>query len=121
VFAGSESIGSLSQSGNFWGQTSDWWDTLGSTSGTSQCLDGFNWQPSHTYNLNDLISPATNNGPVDGSAVYQATACTGACTTSTSHPAFCGGSGCTVTDGNVTWTNKGASTCRADVMIYQLQ
>lgn len=114
-------IGSLSQDGKFWGETSDWWLTLGSNTGGTTCVGGFNWQASHTYNLNDVISPATNSGPVNGGTTYQVTACNGACTTGTSPPAWCNTAGCTVTDSNVTWTNHGAYTCRADVFLYQLQ
>ena len=114
VFA---NIGSESSDGKFWALSTDWWCTLGSTNGgtngNSPNLCGFNWQPSHTYNMGDLISPGTNNGPAQGSSVYQVTACVGTCTTGSTNPTWPAtgtvkdGVGCPGSCGAnyITWTN----------------
>jgi hypothetical protein len=43
------SVGSVSQSGKFFMQSSDWVGTLGSTSGSSSCLWGYDWLANQTY------------------------------------------------------------------------
>jgi hypothetical protein len=121
TFNTAETIGSMSSDGKFWGNSSDYWCTLGNINGGTTSLCGFNWQASNTYNLNDIISPGTNNGPAAGSSVFQAVSCGGACTTSSSAPAWPSALNATVVDGNVTWKNIGTNNALGGVFIYKLQ
>ena len=120
VFA---NIGSESSDGKFWALSTDWWCTLGTTTGGSTPYCGFNWQPSHTYNLGDWIAPGTNNASIGN--VYTALSCTGACTTGSTVPnwnANCPnvGDSCP-TDGTIVWKNIGVNNQGVAVMIYKLQ
>jgi len=112
-------IGSVSQSGKFFMQSSDWVGTLGSITGTSACLWGYDWQASQTYPANfQYIAPQSGN---DGNYVYQATSCSGACTSGGTEPtAWNQVIGGTTTDGAITWTNRGLANCRGDVFIVRL-
>jgi len=114
-------IGSISQSGKFFMQSSDWVGTLGSTSGEPKCLWGYDWA-SETYPANfQYLSPPSNEGN-GGGYVYQATSCNGACTSGSTEPATWNQTvGGTTTDGTITWTNKGPQNCRGDVFIVKLQ
>jgi len=117
------SIGSISQSGKFFMQSSDWLGTLGSTSGTSSCLWGYDWLANQTYPANfQYLSPPANEGN-DGGYVYQATSCQGGtCTSGSTEPATWNQTvGGTTTDGTITWTNEGVRNCRGDVFVVKLQ
>jgi hypothetical protein len=50
------SIGSYSQDGKFWGFNSDWWCTLGNTSGGASNLCGHQFWMNHQYALHDMMS-----------------------------------------------------------------
>jgi len=117
-------IGGLSYDMSLWGQSTDWFNTLGSRSGGASCNGGFNWQPGHTYNSGDLIAPGTNNAPAAGASTFTATSCVGGtCTTSSKHPVWPTGVGSQVTEfspGTITWTNTGTNTCAGTVVIYRL-
>jgi hypothetical protein len=115
-------IGSISQSGKFFMQSSDWVGTLGSASGDSTCLWGYDWVAGQTYPANfQYLSPAPDEGN-DGGYVYQATSCNGACTSGGTEPATWNQTvGGTTTDGTITWTNEGLQNCRGDVFIVKLQ
>jgi len=64
-FWGCWGIGALSQDGKYYAFTSNWGDTLGSTShggrGPGSCKGGFNFQKNHQYQLGDVFEPS--NGP----------------------------------------------------------
>jgi hypothetical protein len=114
-------IGSISQSGKFFMQSSDWVGTLGSTSGSSSCLWGYDWAANQTYPANfQYLSPDSGN---TGGFVYQATACSGGtCASGTTEPgAWNQTIGGTTTEGTITWTNEGLRNCRGDVFIVKLQ
>lgn len=113
-------VGSVSQSGKFFMQSSDWLGTLGSTSGDSTCLWGYDWLANQTYPANfQYLAPQDGN---DGQYAYQATSCSGACTSGATEPTTwnqtVGGS---TVDGSITWTNMGKENCRGDVFIVQLK
>jgi hypothetical protein len=116
-------VGGLSSDGSLWANSTDWFNTLGSNTGLTTCLGGFNWQPSHTYNLNDKIAPGTNNSPAAGASVFQATSCQGGvCTSGTMHPVWTTGTGSSPAkvDGTITWTNQGTNNCNATIVVYRL-
>lgn len=113
-------IGSISQSGRFFMQSSDWLGTLGSTTGSSSCAWGYDWRASQTYPANfQYLAPQVGNA---GQYVFQATACSGACTSGGTEPTawnqIVGGA---TPDGTITWTNEGPPTCRGDVFITKLE
>jgi hypothetical protein len=118
-FSTNYGIGSVSQSGRFFMQSSDWLGTLGSTSGAPQCLWGYDWQANQTYPANfQYLAPQLGN---DGQYAYQASSCTGACASGATEPATWNQTvGGTTLDGTITWTNAGAQNCRGDVFIVQL-
>jgi hypothetical protein len=73
-------IGALSQDGKYYAFTSNWGDTLGSTSkggyGTGSCVGGFNFQKNHEYRVGDVFEPGngTGNGhPNAGFTVFKVT------------------------------------------------
>lgn len=112
-------IGSVSQSGKFFMQSSDWMGTLGSTSGSSTCLWGYDWLAGLNYPANfQYLAPQAGNA---ATYAYQATSCSGACTSGSTEPnpwnQTIGG---TTTDGTITWTNVGVQNCRGDVFIVRL-
>lgn len=113
-------IGSVSQSGKFFMQSSDWMGTLGSTSGSSSCLWGYDWLANRSYPANfQYLAPQAGNS---GQYVYQATSCTGACQSGSTEPnPWSQTVGGTTTDGTITWTNAGVQNCRGDVFIVQLE
>jgi len=55
-------IGALSQDGKYYAFTSNWGDTLGSTSsgghGPGSCVGGFNFQRNHLYQTGDIFEPS---------------------------------------------------------------
>lgn len=79
-FNGCWGIGALSQDGRYYAFTSNWGDTLGSTSkgghGPGSCTGAFNFQMNHFYQAGDLFEPgnATGNGhPNAGFNVFKVT------------------------------------------------
>jgi hypothetical protein len=122
-FSTNYGIGSISQSGKFFMQSSDWVGTLGSTTGSSSCLWGYDWQASQTYPANfQYLSPYPISANAGG-YVYQATSCSGGtCTSGNTEPSTWNQTpGGTTTDGTITWTNEGQQNCRGDVFIVELQ
>jgi hypothetical protein len=117
IFNAWANIGSLSSDMEFWAGTSDWWNTLGNTSGGSTVMGGFNWQPDTVYAAGTLISPATNNGPVLAAQVFMETKST--CTSAASAPAW--SSTDSVDDGTCSWIPQGKNNGNESVFIYQLQ
>jgi hypothetical protein len=65
-FNGCMGIGALSPDGKYYAFTSNWGDTLGSTSrggdGPGSCRGGFNFQQSHAYEVGDVFEPAHDLG-----------------------------------------------------------
>jgi hypothetical protein len=61
-FDGCMGIGALSLDGKYYAFTSNWGDTLGSTSkgghGPGSCTGGFNFQRNHVYQVGDVFEPA---------------------------------------------------------------
>ncbi len=61
-FWGCWGIGNLSQDGKYYAFTSNWGDTLGSTSsgghGPGSCRGGFNFQKNHEYQVGDVFEPS---------------------------------------------------------------
>ncbi|HLV85894.1 MAG TPA: hypothetical protein VKV39_02885 [Candidatus Sulfotelmatobacter sp.] len=59
-------IGALSADGKYYAFTSNWGDTLGSTShggdGPGSCRGGFNFQKNHAYKGDDVFEPAHDTG-----------------------------------------------------------
>jgi len=119
-FTFENAIGSVSQSGAFFMQSSDWVGTLGSSTGDSICLWGYDWLAGQSYPSNfQFLAPQQGN---EGGYVYQATACSGACTSGSTEPGTWNQAvGGTTRDGNITWTNEGQQNCRGDVFIVRLQ
>jgi hypothetical protein len=120
-FSTNNAIGSISQSGKFFMQSSDWLGTLGSTSGGSSCQWGYDWLANQTYPANfQYLSPQVLNGN-PGAFVFQATSCAGACTSGGAEPAVWNQTvGGTTVDGTITWTNEGPPSCRGDVFVVRL-
>jgi len=119
-FSTNFAIGSVSQSGKFFMQSSDWVGTLGSLSGSTSCLWGYDWAANQTYPANfQYLAPQAGNA---GGFVYQATACSGTCTSGGVEPnTWNQTAGGTTSDGTITWTNLGPLNCRGDVFIVRLQ
>ena len=113
-------IGSISQSGKFFMQSSDWVGTLGSTTGNSSCAWGYDWLANQTYPANfQFLAPQVGNA---GQYVYQATSCSGACTSGGTEPTPWNQTvGGTTVDGAITWTNEGSPNCRGDVFVTRLE
>jgi len=65
-FNGCQAIGALSADGKYYAFTSNWGDTLGSTSrggdGPGSCRGGFNFQRNHFYKAGDVFEPAHDIG-----------------------------------------------------------
>jgi hypothetical protein len=65
-FNGCMGIGALSPDGKYYAFTSNWGDTLGSTShggdGPGSCRGGFNIQRNHVYKVDDVFEPAHDIG-----------------------------------------------------------
>jgi hypothetical protein len=65
-FNGCMGIGALSPDGKYYAFTSNWGDTLGSTSlggdGPGSCRGGFNFQRNHIYKVDDVFEPAHDIG-----------------------------------------------------------
>ena len=59
-------IGALSQDGKYYAFTSNWGNTLGSTSkggnGPGSCVGGFNFQKNHAYKVSDVFEPGNGTG-----------------------------------------------------------
>ena len=76
-FWGCWGIGVLSQDGKYYAFTSNWGDTLGSTSsgGPGSCRGGFNFQTNHLYHVGDVFEPANgiNSHPNSSFNVYRVT------------------------------------------------
>ncbi len=79
-FSGCYGIGTLSQDGKYYAFTSNWGDTLGSTStggsGPGSCKGGFNFQKNYAYRVGDVFEPgneASNGRPNLDFNVYQVT------------------------------------------------
>jgi hypothetical protein len=119
-FSTNRAVGSVSQSGKFFMQSSDWVGTLGSTSGGATCRWGYDWLAGQTYPSNfENLAPQSGN---DGEFVYQATSCSGSCTSGSTEPVSWNQTpGGTTPDGTITWTNLGAENCRGDVFVVKLQ
>jgi hypothetical protein len=119
-FSTGRAVGSVSQSGRFFMQSSDWVGTLGSTFGDSSCHWGYDWLAGQTYPANfAYLAPQSGN---DGEFVYQATSCSGSCTSGSTEPTTWNQSmGGTTIDGTITWTNQGPENCRGDVFVLRLQ
>jgi hypothetical protein len=113
-------VGSISQSGKFFMQSSDWVGTLGSTTGNSSCAWGYDWLANQTYPANfQFLAPQVGNA---GQNVYQATSCSGACTSGATEPATWSQTvGGTTVDGTITWTNEGPPNCRGDVFVTRME
>lgn len=66
TFNGCWGIGTQSQDGKYYAFTSNWGDTLGSTSsgghGPGSCTGGFNFQRNHVYQVGDVFEPANGTG-----------------------------------------------------------
>lgn len=62
-FWGCWGIGALSQDGRYYAFTSNWGDTLGSTSrggqGPGSCKGGFNFQKNHQYKVGEVFEPSS--------------------------------------------------------------
>jgi len=122
-FSTNYAIGSISQSGKFFMQSSDWVGTLGSTSGTSGCLWGYDWLASQTYPANfQYLSPFSVSRNAGG-YVYEATSCSGGtCISGSTEPSTWNQTvGGVTTDGTITWTNEGQHNCRGDVFVVKMQ
>ena len=119
-YSTNRAVGSVSQSGKFFMQSSDWVGTLGSTSGGSTCRWGYDWLAGQTYPANfENLAPQSGN---DGEFVYQATSCSGSCTSGSTEPVSWNQTpGGTTVDGTITWTNLGPGNCRGDVFVVRLQ
>jgi hypothetical protein len=119
-FSTNRAVGSVSQSGKFFMQSSDWVGTLGSTSGSSTCRWGYDWLASQTYPANFAnLAPQSGN---DGQYVYQATSCSSSCTSGSTEPATWNQTvDGTTADGTIIWTNQGPANCRGDVFVVKLQ
>lgn len=65
-FSGCMGIGALSPDGKYYAFTSNWGDTLGSTSkgghGPGSCTGGFNFQRNHAYQVGDMFEPPFDIG-----------------------------------------------------------
>jgi hypothetical protein len=73
-------IGALSQDGRYYAFTSNWGDTLGSTSngghGPGSCTGGFNFQKGYDYKVGDVFEPGNGTGsghPNAGFTVFKVT------------------------------------------------
>ncbi len=81
---------------------------------------GYDWAAAWVVTpIDTFILPTRYN---TGKYGFQATATSGTSTTGTSEPAWCQTTGCTVTDGGVTWTNIGMLYGQGpafDVVIYR--
>lgn len=119
LFTTNYGVGSVSQSGKFFMQSSDWLGTLGSITGDASCIWGYDWLANQTYPANfQYLAPQLGN---TGHFAYQATACTGTCTSGSTEPSEWNQTGGgTTTDGGITWTNVGEQNCRGDVFIVRL-
>lgn len=66
-FWGCWGIGVLSQDGKYYAFTSNWGNTLGSTSngghGPGSCRGGFNFQTNHLYHVGEVFEPANGINP----------------------------------------------------------
>ncbi len=138
VFSAQWAISQFSQDGKYLAFTTDWNGQLGSTTGvaptvangqlavnapagvTYTCLGAQVWLPSTAYATGALVGPI---GSTSGSGavyhVYQAT------TGGTSGTAIPGWSttdplGTTVSDGGITWNDRGNGDCRSDVVLAKL-
>jgi hypothetical protein len=78
-FWGCWGIGAFSQDGKYYAVTSNWADTLGSTSqgghGPGSCRGGFNFQRNHAYQVGEVFEPSngTNPHPNSGFNVFKVT------------------------------------------------
>ena len=79
-FSGCYGIGALSQDGKYYAFTSNWGNTLGSTStggsGPDGCKGGFNFQKNYAYHVGDVFEPgdeAENGHRNSRFSVYQVT------------------------------------------------
>jgi len=119
-FSTNYAIGSVSQSGKFFMQSSDWVGTLGSLSGSSSCRWGYDWLADQTYPANfQYLAPQIGNV---GAYVYQATSCQGMCTSGSIEPGIWNQTiGGVTTEGTITWTNEGQQNCRGDVFVVRLE
>jgi hypothetical protein len=78
-FWGCWGIGALTQDGKYYAFTSNWGDTLGSTSsgghGPGSCRGGFNFQTNHQYQAGDVFEPSNGTNSHANSAfnVFQVT------------------------------------------------
>lgn len=65
-FSGCYGIGALSQDGKYYAFTSNWGDTLGSSSkgghGPGSCDGAFNFQFNHSYQVGDIFEPGNHTG-----------------------------------------------------------
>lgn len=73
-------------------------------------LQNVSWAASTGYGMGALVVPATANGHV-----Y---VCTGAGTSGASAPSWPTGSGASVTDNTVTWTEAGAGPCPTGMLLH---
>lgn len=90
-------VGAISEDGQFAAVTTDMMGTRGSTSP--------DWIANHTYALGTTMFPTSGNaGGYDFQILTAPSGNSGG-----TEPAWCQTSGCTTTDGGVTWTNLGAS------------
>ena len=108
-----------SSDGNWVAFNSDWFCTLGSTSGEQTNMCGLPYQASHNYAARgELVAPNNESllGPIG--YVFQVTT-TG--TSGSDYPAWCQTVGCTVTSGGVKFRNVGAYTAQSAVFVLRLQ
>jgi hypothetical protein len=108
-----------SSDGNWVAFNSDWFCTLGSTSGAPTNLCGLPFQASHNYaTAGEMVAP--NNQATKGPPgyVYQVTM-TG--TSGSTYPAWCTTVGCTLTSGTVTFENVGPYNAQTGMFLVKLQ
>jgi hypothetical protein len=96
-FNAQNNVGAISEDGQFMAVTTDMMGTRGSFAP--------DWQSAQSYALGATMFPTSGNA---GNYDFQVTVVTTGMTGAT-EPTWCQTSGCTVTDGGVTWTNLGAS------------
>jgi hypothetical protein len=115
VFQSEYCIGAASSKGNFYAFPSDGEGTFGSTQdgGVDCLLGGPPPMSSHDYALHNLITVTTGLAPV-----FEVTT---AGTSGTVSPSWPSGTGNSVTWGSATFTNRGQTTCRSDVIIMRAQ
>jgi hypothetical protein len=125
AFANYNSIGSLSSDGKFWGWNSDWYCTLGNSSGGATSICGLQFWFGHTYSVGEFMGSPSGSGKPG--QIYVVTTA-GVASDSTSPPtsAWCNTAGCVIDCnalgcGTVVFTRYGTANQNNSVFIVKLQ